>query len=133
MKPIRQEHQMGCAVACIAFILKISYPEALRLFRNGKVRAKTKANFYCKELVYILNNQGLFYKHKYIKKRLKNKIYQTGTIVFLKKSPKYPFGHYLVRSNGRWMDPWINFPNPNIKAGFGKRLPEKPIYAILAN
>lgn len=41
-----------------------------------------------------------------------------------------PFGHYLIRFNNQWIDPWINLPNKNIKAGFRKRLPGKPIYGI---
>jgi len=32
MEPIRQEDGLGCAVACVAFVLKIPYQQALTLF-----------------------------------------------------------------------------------------------------
>jgi len=66
-------------------------------------------------------------------------MYEDGVIVFIKRSVRYPAGHYLARMNGQWMDPWINFPNDqnikNIKnatSGFRKKLPGKPIYALFS-
>ena len=132
MKSIAQEDSLGCGIACVAFILKLTYKEAKNLFLDGKRRAKEEPNFYCGEIVGILENVGLSYEYKYLKKRLKHKIYRSNTIVYLRKSKKYPFGHYLVRYENKWMDPWINFPKENINAGFRKRLPGKPIYAIMS-
>lgn len=132
MKPsIRQEDDFGCAVACIAFVLNIKYKDAIKLFKNGEKRTKEIPNFYCREIVKILNDAGLNYQHKIIKPKIRNKIYKQNSIVFIKKSKKYHFGHYLVRFENNWMDSWINFPNESIKAGFRKRLPGKAIYAIL--
>lgn len=127
MKPIRQEDLMGCGVACTAFVLSISYKEALGLFPNGKRKAKT-VGFLCEDIVYTLRKHNPKYQYKYIK--IKKEIYKPGTIVFLRRSKKYLAGHYIARSNHKWMDPWINFPDTNIKAGFRKRLPGKPIYVI---
>lgn len=56
------------SVACIVFVLKISYSEALTLFIDGKRRVKEEANFYCPELVNILNSQGLSYVWQKLKK-----------------------------------------------------------------
>ena len=128
--PIKQEDPMGCAVACTAFVLNINYQDSLKLFKNGKIKAKNKG-FLCKEIVKALGYEGLRYEYKYISNKVKRKIYKPGTIVFVKRSKKCPEGHYLYRANNKWMDSWINFPNKNIKAGFRKRLPEKSIYAIL--
>jgi len=130
--PVIQKDSMSCAVACTAFILNISYQSSLKLFRNGKWKVKNKG-FLCKEIVNILGNRGFKYEYKYISNKIKRKIYKPNTIVFLKRSGKYPSGHYLSRAdNNLWMDPWINFPDENKKAGFRKKLPEKPIYAILS-
>ncbi len=129
MKLIAQEDDLGCGIACSAVIAGISYQEALNLFENGKERA-TKNGFYCKEIVIVMKNLGLIYQFKYIKKHIKYRIYKPNTIVYIKKSKQYPLGHYLVRTENMWIDPWINFPNINRKAGFRKRLPGKPIYII---
>ncbi len=130
MKSIKQEDSLGCAIACVASVLKIEYKDAIRLFINGKKRAKEIPNFYCREIVMILNNAGLNYQYKYIKPEIRNKIYQQNSIVFIKRSKKYSYGHYLVRFKNKWVDSWINFPNESIKAGFRKRLPGKALYVI---
>lgn len=124
MRLVKQEDPFGCGVTCIAFILKINYHQALTLFKDGKIRAKEKPNFYCREMVMILNHSGLKYQYKYLKKRLLKKIYQPNTIVFIKRSKKYPFGHYLIRANRQWMDPL---------AGFRTKLPGKPIYEKISH
>lgn len=130
MKPINQEDDFGCAVACIAFILNISYKETLGFFKDGQERVKNKANFYCPELVNILNSFDLNYDYEKINKINENKIYKEYSIVFIGKNKKYRYGHFLCRYNGLWMDSWINFPDNDRKAGFRKRLPEKPIYFV---
>jgi len=129
VKPVKQENPLGCAVACGAFILRTTYIETLSMFTNGHEKANT-IGFICKEIVTALNLAGFKFEYKYIKSAIRNKIYQSNTIVFLRRSKKYPYGHYLVRTSNKWMDSWINFPNEKIKAGYRTRLPEKPIYAI---
>ena len=128
MEPVKQEDSLGCAVACTAFILRKSYAQSLSLFENGFRKANT-TGILCKEIVTALNLAGLKFEYKHIKG--KNRIYRANTIVFLRRSKKYTNGHYLVRaSKNKWMDPWLNFPNEEIEAGYRTRLPEKPIYAI---
>ena len=132
MKPIKQEDFMGCAVACVAFILGTSYGKSLRLFRYGKLRAKIRG-FFCKDIIRALTNGNLNYVYKYIKNKTRIKMYQPNAIVYVKKSKKYPAGHYLCRLGYigyKWMDPWINFPDRDIQAGFRRRLPGKPVYVI---
>ncbi|MBI2327175.1 hypothetical protein HYU92_02545 [Candidatus Curtissbacteria bacterium] len=129
MKPVKQEDSLGCGVACMAFILGINYQNSLNFFKDGRKKAN-KAGFFCREIVMALEKAGLRYEYKYIKPKIKKKIYKPNTIVFLRRSKKYPSGHYLCRADNKWMDPWINFPVEEKKAGFRRSLPGKPIYAI---
>lgn len=132
--PIIQEDSLGCGVACVAFVIGFNYQKTLKLFKKGGHKFNNQG-FYCKELAGVLNNQGRNFEYRYIKGKTRKKIYQDNVIVFIKRSKKYPLGHYLCRYKKLWMDPWINFPeNKNIKetrAGFRKRLPGRPIYAII--
>jgi len=132
MKPIVQEDAYGCGVACVANILGITYQEALNFFENGGEKASS-IGFYCKEFLPVFRINQLSYEYKYIKPKLKNKIYINKTIVYLRKSKKYPAGHYLCRIDNKWLDSWINFPDIDRKSGYRKRLPEKPIYIIYPN
>lgn len=132
MKPVRQEGGLGCAVACVAFVLKIPYLETLTLFSDGKRRVKEEANFYCPEIVQILNNAGLQYSWQKLQRKTLKKIYINFSIVFIKSSHKHPSGHFLCRYNDGWMDPWINLPQENIEAGFRKDLPGEPTYVIFS-
>ena len=130
MRPVKQEDGLGCAVACVAFVLSIPYSETLKLFEDGKRRVKEEANFYCPEIVKILNEKGLNYSWQKLNKKNAGVINQDLSIVFIKTSGKYPFGHFLTRYKDKWMDPWINLPDKDIKAGFRKILPGEPTYAI---
>jgi len=130
-KSVMQEDGMGCGIASTAFLLGKTYKETLNLFEDGKVKAQT-VGFQCKEISNILNSVGLNYKNTYIRGKIKKALYKPRTIVFIKRSKKYPYGHYLCRAEGKWMDPWINFPDQDRRAGFRKRLPGRPIYVILS-
>ncbi len=129
--PVSQKDNFGCGVACLAFVANKTYKEVLKDL--GKEQAKTKG-FCCREMVDYLKKVDSQADYHYLKPRWKKRIYQDKTIVFIKRSKKYPYGHYLVRYHNLWMDPWINFLKDkdikNAKAGFRKRLPNKPIYAI---
>lgn len=126
-----QEHSYGCGAACLAFVSGTSYEEVVKRSRKKKV---DQGGYYCKELVNLSRKLGLYYRYKYLSPRVVRKIYQEGVIIYIKRSKRYPAGHYLVRYQGFWMDPWINFPsNQRIreaKSGFRQRLPGKPIYGI---
>jgi len=129
--PIPQKDNFGCSLASLAFITNKTYPEVLNDL--GKEKAKTKG-FYCREIVAYLKKLGYQTEYHYLKLKWKKRIYQDKTIVFIRRSKKYPFGHYLVRYHHLWMDSWINFPKDkdikSAKAGFRKKLPDTPIYGI---
>ncbi len=132
MYPIVQKDPFGCGIACVAFVSNRDYTNVASLFKKSQAQSR---GFSCRELQTCLSKFGLRYSYKYIKSKLMNHIYADLVIVFIKRSTRYPSGHYLVRLQGRWMDPWINIcKNSNVefaKSGFRKRLPGKPIYALI--
>ena len=129
MKPIPQEAPMGCAIACVASFLSLSYKETRKLFKDGKTREYT-TGFYNRDILKTLKKRGIVAKaHNFNKTH--NKKLKPGIIVFVERSNKYPAGHYLLKTKKGWMNPWINFPiiNP-AKAGFQKKLPGRARWII---
>lgn len=129
---ITQEFDYGCGIACFAFALGFTYKEAANYL--GKSQANS-SRFWVKDFVAALNKAGKPYVSKHVKPSLLKKIYEEGTIVLIRRSKHYPAGHYLIRHQGYWMDPWINLPSDkdifHATSGFRKRLPGKPMYALL--
>jgi len=129
---ITQEFEYGCGIACFAFALGISYKQAVSMLGSKQTNSN---RFWIKDLVAALNTAGHPYKSVYIKPRCHKGIYTEGTIVLLRRSKLYPSGHYLIRHNGQWMDPWINMNvSKDISlalSGFRTRLPGSPMYAVL--
>lgn len=130
-KAIAQEDTYGCGLACVAFITGNNYKETKNKNFKNKKTART-FGYLCKDLVQALVRAGRQYGYKYLKRNIG---LSNNTIVFIKRSKRYPAGHYLVKTTKGWMDPWINFNVKKIdirkaKAGFRAKLPGKPIYAI---
>ena len=124
-KPIAQEHPMGCAVACVASLLGISYRDAWKLFGNPELSMR---GIYCPGICRALGNAGKEYSYSRLASAEEIK---PGAIVFIEKGGKYPCGHYLLKTERGWMNPWINFPNITpAKAGFSKKLPGKPQWVL---
>lgn len=129
MKPLAQEHGMGCAVACVAFITNRTYKKALILFDNPK--NAWGRGFYCPEICKALKKAKKNYKWAKVSAKNKVLIKKEGAIVFTREDKKDHLGHYLVKSKKAWMDSWINFPSiAPAKAGFSKKLSGKPLYII---
>lgn len=127
MKSVTQRDPFGCGIACAAFVSRLSYKNAKKLFNNKK-NAKIKG-YYCQDIVNALKRKKLTYGYCYAKDSKKHLLKINNTIVFIKRSRKYPAGHYLVYYNGNWMNPWINYPQ-KAKSGFQKRLPGKAQWII---
>jgi len=131
-KSVTQKFDYGCGIACFAFAANMTYAQA-EIFLGKEQSCSTR--FWCKDMVAALSRYGLAYEHRYVKPHVRRRIYREGTIVLIARSKHYPSGHYLIRHDDRWMDPWINLPfNKNIKqakSGFRKRLPGRPMYAIM--
>jgi len=130
MKEIVQENPLGCGIACTASVLDISYQQALDLFQEGEQKAQT-IGFYCKDIANALLKEGKVYQYAHVNSLPQDILAVPGIIVYIKKSVRYPAGHYLVRMpDERWMDPWINFPNLKREAGFRDKLPGKAEWII---
>jgi len=129
---ITQEDGMGCGAACVAFAANKTYKQAVNVLGEHKARS---VGFQLKELVIALSHYGLNYHFKHVKPKMKQSIYQNGVIVFIKRSARYPYGHYLIRHNGLWADPWINLALDknlaNAKSGYRQRLPGEAQWAVL--
>jgi hypothetical protein len=126
-----QEEADGCGISCVASILNISYKKALRLF--GK-KPKHRQGYYCKEIINALKKKRKNYSYKKANKTTKRYLKVPGTIVFIKPSKKYPIGHYLLKTNKGWMNPWVNYPSMNpAKSGFEKKLPNSAQWIIFKN
>ena|SRR3989338_6297977 len=129
MKPITQEAPMGCGIACCASLAGLSYKQMRKYFDNGDIKDKT-SGFYNKDIVDALEKVGIRAKG-YSVKKWGNKKVKVGTIVFVRRSKKYPEGHFLLKTKNGWMNPWINYSSINsAKAGFQKTLPDKIDWVI---
>lgn len=130
-KSITQELEYGCGVACFAFVCDITFQQAVVVLgRKYSVKHGWKPS----DLVRVLDSRGLQYKNKYVRKKA-NLSYPNGTIVLIERSLKYPVGHYLVRHDDTWMDPWINLPDDcsldHAVSGFRDQLPGRAMYALV--
>jgi len=129
VKSITQEEPMGCGIACVAFALRKSYKTTKKLFDNPQY--SQSRGYYCKELVEVLNKNGLNYSFKKFKEKYKSLLKKEGTIIFVKRSKKYPLGHYLIKTKRGWMNSRINFPNISpTKSGFQKKHPKEAQWII---
>ncbi len=56
---------------------------------------------------------------------------QEGTIVFVHPNAIYTSGHYLLKLEDGWMNPWANFPNMiPVKYAIEETLPGDVSYLI---
>src|SRR3989344_4598019 len=121
MKAVVQKHLMGCGIACVAFVTKNSYDIIFRTFDSKYASTR---GYYCKELIKALEKFGLKYDYKKVNEKTKHYLEKEDSIIFIKRSVRYPSGHYLVYTKEGWMNPWINYPSVYpVKAGFDKKLP----------
>ena len=130
-KSVTQEFEYGCGIACYAFALNISYKDAVAILGSKQA---TSTRFWIKDLTMALTNAGLGYMYRYVPLNYENLCCAENSIVLIRRSKTYPAGHYLIKHNNRWMDPWMNLPeNKNItqaKSGFRLELPGSAMYVI---
>lgn len=121
---------MGCGIAAIASIVNDSYDNVLSKCKNPKDSEET--GFYMPELKRILKLYNKDYSFRKYSSRYKNKL-KIGTIIFISKSKKYPYGHYLSKiEESGWMNPWINCPIiSELEAGIDRSISENQIEYIL--
>lgn len=130
MQSITQQHDFGCGIACVSFVLQKPYAE---IAQHLGAEQATWRGFLCKDLVAILQQYGHAYTYGYT--RVDPDSLPDGTIVFLRRSRMYPAGHYLAKRAGKWMDSWINFDEDrdisHARSGFRTQLPYPPSYAVI--
>ena len=133
MRTVTQEDAMGCGIACVASVCGLSYARAKKkLFRNiGDIRR----GFYCRELIKALARAGKDYNFRHVKNSARKK-FVNSSIVFIKRSKRYPVGHYLLKTSKGWMDPWFNSQQlssdkiTRVRSAFRKKLPGKAQWII---
>ena len=133
MRAIVQEHPATCAIACVASVLGVSYKRASKLFPSPGRATKGGYSwgYFCRDVVRALKLAKADYTYSYIKPKKRPLLESPRCIAFLRRSKRYPAGHYLARTEkGLWMDPWANFPKNPAKCGFRKRLPGRASYVI---
>ena len=125
-KPIPQEDNLGCGVACTAFAAGKTYREVRPLFDDKKI---LRDGVYSTDIVRVLKNFGLNYDFAKVNDENYHLTLLDNAIVFIPYSKSDPVGHWLVRYNGKYMDPWVNRHeryNLNARADFVDELPSRP-------
>lgn len=134
MRPITQLDAFGCGAACAAFILDQSYSSVTTLLGRKNARKK---GYGCQKLCNALSTRTRKYRYKKFNPELNELLDQDGVIVFIKRSESYPYGHYLCRRYGLWMDPWLNLCSSNnlseAYSGFRRTLPGTPEFVIFVD
>ena len=127
---VPQEHALGCAVACVAYRLGLSYRGALALFDQRE--SAWLRGYYCPEVVAALSRGGARYHFTEYQDALHSEaLALPGAIVFVEPCDEYPAGHYMIRAGDGWMNSWINFPQMiPVEAGIQAKLPGKVSYVI---
>lgn len=129
-KSITQEAPYGCGIACFAFVCDLSYKQAEEFLGFEQARSN---RFIVKHLRDELNRFGLHYTSRHIKPGQKVEPIE-GMIVLLRRSLKYPVGHYLTFYQGKWMDPHINLQKDRVfndpTSGFRDVLPGNIMYVL---
>jgi hypothetical protein len=121
---------MGCAVACVAFRCGISYTRAHRLFSQRELA--WPRGYYCGDVVAALAAAGYDYAFAVFDEAIHAPLLKVrGSIVFIDSCAAYPAGHYLIRAERGWMNPWTNFPRMlPVRAGFRRRLNDRVGYIL---
>lgn len=132
MQSVVQKHDMSCGLACVAFVTKQPYDKL------AAEQFPAKLNWYgflCPELVEVLKQSGLNYGWKKLPENERDGEFNNGDIVFIEPSPSHKGGHFLVKTEKGWMDPWINLDanHPDVskaESGFRDSLPGRAEYII---
>jgi hypothetical protein len=130
-KAITQKHYCGCGFACMAFVLDEDYHQIVDRFSDRKAELQ---GLLAKEIIDTLRAYGLKYSFRHFKSFGSTDVIPNNSIVLLKFTKTYPVGHYLVKHNSTWMDPWINFDTEKYikyaESGYRDRLPYNPSYVL---
>lgn len=128
----------GCGIACISNLLNKSYDWVKKDFERKFYTIEKGIKIF--DMVEYLKVHNLHYKSKFFNQNKKYKINRKeasefskiqGSITLIVKNNKYPVGHYLLRINNGWVDPWYNFPSiDKVRPGVRNKLPDNPWYVL---
>lgn len=134
-KYIHQHDLNGCGVACLANLLDQGYEETKTEFEKHFYKIDRGIKVF--DLVKFLHFKGLSYSSKFFNhnkfnaKEADSFSRLPNSITLIRKNEKYPVGHYLLRVENGWIDPWINYPSiDNVHADLRKELPGDPWYVL---
>lgn len=135
----KYQHQKdlnGCGIACIANLLSLEYDIVKdsfekRFYSIGKgVKVFDMATF-------LMEQTKCEYKAKFFNQKnfdtslAKSNSENLGSITLIYRNEKYPVGHYLLRVENGWVDPWINYPSiDDVHAGIRSCLPGNVWYVV---
>jgi hypothetical protein len=119
-------------------LLEKDYSQVLEKFERDFYQVTRGIKVF--DLVKFINNTGLNYTNRFFNHNDYNKEEAVrfsmipNSITLIRKNEKYPVGHYLLRIEGGWVDPWVNYPSINIvHAGVVAELPGEPWYVAYPN
>lgn len=128
----------GCGIACLANLLNKEYDFVKKDFEKKLYPIDKGINV--ADMVWYLKTQKLEYSSKFFNQKTINSKEASAyskinhSITLIAKSEKYPIGHYLLKVEGGWVDPWYNLPSiDNVHAGLRKKLPANPWYVLYPN
>ena len=126
----------GCGIATLANLFGLDYLTVKSEFEERFYSIKNGIKV--TDVVKYLAFKGLKYKAKHVNllkisaSEAINLAKQNNSIVLIKRSEKYPIGHFFLRKDGFWIDPWYNLPSiNNVHSGVRDSLPNLPMYVIL--
>ena len=110
-REVRQEDDFGCGFACTAYLCDMQYQD-VKKFTNNPENAEI-GGYRCKPLCDILNRiykekkSDKVWKTKYVGKT-KNPEIPNNSIIYINKNDKYKYGHYIVKTEYGYMNPFVN-------------------------
>lgn len=138
MKFQHQKDLNGCGIACLSNLLNKPYDQIKKDFEDKFYSIENGVKIF--DIVNYLKTKDRTYYSRFFNQNKKykyniedadkfSKIF--GSITLIVKSKKYPVGHYLLRVQNGWVDPWYNLPSiDKVHAGIRKELPENPWYVL---
>lgn len=119
---VSQQDEWGCGIACVASLTGLSYKEARSRLeaRKGNPIDTGTPGLELEPIIDVLRDAGITMVQQVGAKR-----WPSGTIAFLSEEwGRYRgTGHYLLRTDDGWMDPWANLDEGRPRAGYLDRLP----------
>jgi hypothetical protein len=136
MTKYQHQHDInGCGIACIANLLNLPYQQIKQDFEAKFYKINKGIKVF--DMVSFLNGLGMDYTIKFFNHNKYDPILAEkyskipNSITLIRKNQIYPVGHYLLRTDKGWIDPWFNFPSiDGVHAGLRQELVGYPWYVV---